>query len=274
MTVSCDHIDIKGRGTAAISNNCSDIGIDNVLYTPDSAMNLLSVSRLTESDLDILFRKGKAYVYKDGKAMFTPLADARHAKEELERLIQSSSVTEYIRAFTALVTRIPNMTNDEKRRQFVQGLKTNIRRAVDRANPAILEDAFTVALTEDIDFVASAATPQTTQQRNMAPQSTAIDVDAIQAPCFNRLTDKEHAYLRSTNACFRCRQPGHRSNACPLNRSRPRQQQFHQRRGPQVNSFEGMPQYYHGYPVPFGHGFMPMPMFPGYNVASTPPQQQ
>ncbi|KAJ2380781.1 hypothetical protein H4S02_006518 [Coemansia sp. RSA 2611] len=67
--MSGDHIDIKGRGTAAISKNCSDIGIDNVLYTPDSAINLLSVSRLTESDLDVLFRKGKAYVYKDGKAL-------------------------------------------------------------------------------------------------------------------------------------------------------------------------------------------------------------
>ncbi|KAJ2381493.1 hypothetical protein H4S02_006188 [Coemansia sp. RSA 2611] len=32
-------------------------------------MNLLSVSRLTDSDLDILFRKGKAYIYKGGKAL-------------------------------------------------------------------------------------------------------------------------------------------------------------------------------------------------------------
>ncbi|KAJ2683079.1 hypothetical protein IWW39_005698, partial [Coemansia spiralis] len=66
MTMSGDHFDIKGRGTAAICRNCSDIGIDNVLYTPDSAMNLLPVSRLTESALDVLFRKGKAYIYKDG----------------------------------------------------------------------------------------------------------------------------------------------------------------------------------------------------------------
>ncbi|KAJ1812321.1 hypothetical protein LPJ60_006578, partial [Coemansia sp. RSA 2675] len=92
---SCDHIVIKGRGTAAISKNCSDIGIDNVLYTPDSAMNLLPVSRLTESDLDVLFRKGKVCVYNDSKAMFTPLVDAQHAKEELKRLTQSSSVSEY-----------------------------------------------------------------------------------------------------------------------------------------------------------------------------------
>ncbi|KAJ2347403.1 hypothetical protein GGH91_001838 [Coemansia sp. RSA 2671] len=41
MTMSGDHIYIKGCGTAAISKNCSGIGIDNVLYTPDSAMNLL-----------------------------------------------------------------------------------------------------------------------------------------------------------------------------------------------------------------------------------------
>ncbi|KAJ2776792.1 hypothetical protein GGI18_004291, partial [Coemansia linderi] len=30
VTMGSDHVDIKGRGTAAISKNCSDIGIDNV----------------------------------------------------------------------------------------------------------------------------------------------------------------------------------------------------------------------------------------------------
>ncbi|KAJ2020448.1 hypothetical protein IWW57_005005 [Coemansia sp. S610] len=128
-------------------------------------MNLLPVSRLTESDLDVLFRKGKVCVYNDSKAMFTPLVDAQHAKEELKRLTQSSSVSEYVRTFPASVTCIPNMTNDKKRRQFVLGLKKPIRHAMDRANPATLEDAFTVALTESIDFVASVTTFPTTQQQ-------------------------------------------------------------------------------------------------------------
>ncbi|KAJ2727713.1 hypothetical protein IW152_006128, partial [Coemansia sp. BCRC 34962] len=69
MTMSGDHVSIKGCSPAALSKDCSDIGTDNVLYTPDSAMNLLSVSRLTESDLDVLFCEGKAYIYKDGKPL-------------------------------------------------------------------------------------------------------------------------------------------------------------------------------------------------------------
>ncbi|KAJ2741268.1 hypothetical protein GGI19_006974, partial [Coemansia pectinata] len=62
--MSGDHINIKGRGTVSISKDTNDIGIDNVLYTPDSAINLLSVSHLMESGLDVLFCKGHAYVYK------------------------------------------------------------------------------------------------------------------------------------------------------------------------------------------------------------------
>ncbi|KAJ2493065.1 hypothetical protein IWW37_000892 [Coemansia sp. RSA 2050] len=64
--VVCQYCSKPGH-TAAISKDCNDIGIDNVLYTPGSAMNLLSVSRLTESDLDTLFRKGKAYVRLQGQ---------------------------------------------------------------------------------------------------------------------------------------------------------------------------------------------------------------
>ncbi|KAJ2095456.1 hypothetical protein GGI16_005201 [Coemansia sp. S142-1] len=164
------------------------------------------------------------------------------------------------------------MEDEDMRHHFVHGLKKSVHWAVDRASPATLEDAFTVSLTEDIDFVASLSALQTTQQRNLAPQTTAMDVDAIHAPRFNRLTDEEHAYLRSINACFHCRQPGHCSNTCPLNNSHSCQQQFHQCRSPQVNSFEMMPQYYHGYPMSFRPGFMPM--YPGYSFPPALPQQQ
>ncbi|KAJ2573720.1 hypothetical protein GGH95_004018, partial [Coemansia sp. RSA 1836] len=36
MTMSGDSVAIKGRGTASIGKGCNDIGIDNVLYTPDA----------------------------------------------------------------------------------------------------------------------------------------------------------------------------------------------------------------------------------------------
>ncbi|KAJ1912758.1 hypothetical protein LPJ71_002655, partial [Coemansia sp. S17] len=205
-------------------------------------------------------------------ARFTPFADSCQAKVELEQLKISTTVTAYIKTFNAIVAHIPNMEDEDMRHHFVHGLKKSVHWAVDRASPATLEDAFTVSLTEDIDFVASLSALQTTQQRNLAPQTTAMDVDAIHAPRFNRLTDEEHAYLRSINACFHCRQPGHCSNTCPLNNSHSCQQQFHQCRSPQVNSFEMMPQYYHGYPMSFRPGFMPM--YPGYSFPPALPQQQ
>ncbi|KAJ2051643.1 hypothetical protein GGI08_005216, partial [Coemansia sp. S2] len=167
-----------------------------------------------------------------------PFADVRQAEAELEQIEITTTVAAYIKMFNVIVARIPNMEDEDMRRQFVHGLKNSVRQAVDRASPA-------------------------TQQRNPAPQTTAMDVDAIHAPRFNCLTDEECAYLRSINACFCCHQPRHRSNTCLLNNSHPCQQQFHQHRSPQVNSFEIMPQCYHGYLMPFGPGFMPM--YPGYS---------
>ncbi|KAJ2503152.1 hypothetical protein IWW47_002917, partial [Coemansia sp. RSA 2052] len=64
MTMSGDSVAIKGRGTASIGKGCNDIGIDNVLYTPDAAISLLSVHRLAEGGLDVLFRKGHAFIYQ------------------------------------------------------------------------------------------------------------------------------------------------------------------------------------------------------------------
>ncbi|KAJ2317877.1 hypothetical protein GGI00_006695, partial [Coemansia sp. RSA 2681] len=64
MTMSGDSVASKGRGTASIGKGCNDIGIDNVLYTPDAAISLLSVHRLAEGGLDVLFRKDHAFIYQ------------------------------------------------------------------------------------------------------------------------------------------------------------------------------------------------------------------
>ncbi|KAJ2462848.1 hypothetical protein GGI03_004219, partial [Coemansia sp. RSA 2337] len=75
--MSGNHVNIKGCGTASISKDNNDIGINNVLYTPDAAINLLSVSRLMESGLDVLFSKGHAYVYKDSAPLMAVKAKNR-----------------------------------------------------------------------------------------------------------------------------------------------------------------------------------------------------
>lgn len=213
-------------------------------------------------------------------ARFTPFADARQAEAELEQFEISTTVAEYIKMFTAIISRIPNMTDEDMRHHFVRGLKKKptIRRAVDRANPLTLEEAYNVARIEDVDFVATARPSLPTPRPVTTANRNAMDVDALQAPRLNKLTEQERNYLRSINACFRCRQTGHQQRFCPMLSLQPRQshqrqqQRPYQHRGPQVHNME-WPAMSYGYPVPYG--YVPHPyMQPPYGFAPPPQQQQ
>ncbi|KAJ2173228.1 hypothetical protein GGF45_004444, partial [Coemansia sp. RSA 551] len=61
-------ISVCGRGTARVGEEIS-FGIENVLLVPKSAINLLSVSQLIQSGMQILFKKSGAYVYENKKAI-------------------------------------------------------------------------------------------------------------------------------------------------------------------------------------------------------------
>ncbi|KAJ1952205.1 hypothetical protein GGI12_006305, partial [Dipsacomyces acuminosporus] len=60
---------------------------------------------------------------KDIGEQFTKFDDARRAESELQQLKQTGSVDAYISAFQSISLRITGMTDDEKRRWFVAGLK-------------------------------------------------------------------------------------------------------------------------------------------------------
>ncbi|KAJ2820873.1 hypothetical protein GGI24_004360 [Coemansia furcata] len=75
-------------------------------------------------------------------ARFTPYADARKAEAELEHLVLKTTVSEYIKDFTAIVSCIPNMNDDDQHHHFTEGIKKkSIHCAVDRANPATYDEA-------------------------------------------------------------------------------------------------------------------------------------
>ncbi|KAJ1956942.1 hypothetical protein EC988_001082 [Linderina pennispora] len=56
-----------GKGKVTISDGSNTLEITNVHHVPNSAMNLLSVSRLTANGNQVLFDGDNAYLYKDGK---------------------------------------------------------------------------------------------------------------------------------------------------------------------------------------------------------------
>ncbi|KAJ2253287.1 hypothetical protein GGI13_002780 [Coemansia sp. RSA 455] len=212
-------------------------------------------------------------------ARFTPFADAHQAEAELEQIEIMTTVTSYIKTFTAIIARIPNMEDEDMHCHFIRGLKRKpaIRRAVDRANPLNLKEACRAVLIEDVDFVATAWPAHPTPRQAAAANSNAMDVDAIQTPRLNRLTEQERNYLCSINACFRCCQTGHQQRFCPMPSSQPRQpyqcqqQQPCQFHGPQIHNMEwsAMP---YGYPVP--HGYVPYPYMQPLHGPAHPPQQQ
>ena len=162
-------------------------------------------------------------VFHDFQSFFSPVNDKYQAESELSRLRQQDSVKQYIEQFYEVTIRIPDMTNQDKRRWFLHGLRPAIRRELQRNSPETLESAQKMALVYDTSFT---MTPRQSQgpnpvfSRSSPPANgpTPMDVDAVRVP--GRLTDAERDYLKRNRGCFSCRKLGHLASACPTFRAR------------------------------------------------------
>ncbi|KAJ1900353.1 hypothetical protein LPJ66_001529 [Kickxella alabastrina] len=127
---------------------------------------------------------------------FTPFADNRQAEAELDVIMQTGTIQEYITAFQRLVLRIHGMTDDDQRRHFRRGLKPSIKRAVDMGAPTTLTEArrLTIIASTDYTELIQTRTPPCTP----APpphDHTAMDINAFQTLCLNHLSYGEHNHL-------------------------------------------------------------------------------
>jgi len=76
---------------------------------------------------------------------FTPHSDIASAEKELADICQTGSVTEYLKKFSQIIIRIPDMKDAERRRCFVRGLKPSTQKEIYRQCPATYEEACKIA---------------------------------------------------------------------------------------------------------------------------------
>jgi IS1 family transposase len=163
-------------------------------------------------------------------AYFIPAGTEVTARSQLVRLYQRTSVAEYTDRFRAIAANVPTMTDAEKRNTYTTGLKSEVRKQVAFANPSTFEE--TVAIASRIDDIlfqegrrdvrrllprADGASTSAAAANGPAPMDLSV-IRRNPAPNTDgpRLSDRERERLRSIDACFRCRQPGHMSSQCPL----------------------------------------------------------
>lgn len=76
---------------------------------------------------------------------FVPFSDANSAERELSSLTQTGTVDEYIRRFASISLRVQGMSDSERRRLFVRGLKSRTQQEVYRQNPVTYDEARRIA---------------------------------------------------------------------------------------------------------------------------------
>ena len=185
---------------------------------------------------------------------FQPMAPSKTARVALKQLTQKGrSVPSYNEAFLAQLQMIDDMSEADQITNYLNGLHPRIFMEVDRLEPKTLEEAMEQAHKEELRWTTHQRQRARQQQsshgttrshtsfapRNHpaahggAQQSVPMEIGNIESkhddgradskqmnamqqhPRVSKLTDAEREQCRKKGLCFRCRRPGHMSNACP-----------------------------------------------------------
>jgi Retrotransposon gag protein/Zinc knuckle len=170
-------------------------------------------------------------------ARFTPPDSVNKARESLKNLKQGrKGVATYTAEFRRFLRLIPNMDKGDALYVYLTGLEAETSKQVRLRQPTSLAAAITEAtIVHSILF--PDGFPQALPQARVAPavpvDSMAMELDNIRLElnalrsAFSKrrtgtlgpLTQTERQQLIETGSCFKCRQPGHMANACPLRSS-------------------------------------------------------
>lgn len=135
---------------------------------------------------------------------FVPLDSNRRSRDKLRKLVQKTSVSQYLTEFRNIVLMITDMSEGEKVDRFTQGLKRSIRLEVMKAGATTMADASRIALNVDSALFGAGLF----RSFNSSPSRTE-GYAPMEIGNFEQ-RDKD----RNNNACFKCHKVGCRPWKC------------------------------------------------------------
>jgi hypothetical protein len=170
------------------------------------------------------------------RAAFAPHNALQRARDRLDALKQTTSVTAYNNRFREILLEIPNMQPEEQLHRYLTGLKTGVKRQLLIHKPPDLDSAMAMADRIDETGVEAAGMQQTGRYRpwfgNNQAGPAPMEIGAMPIPGprqRTRLTPQQREYLLNNNGCLYCRRLGHTIQQC---RARPPPRANMQRQGP------------------------------------------
>jgi len=150
---------------------------------------------------------------------FTPHSDIASAEKELADVRQTGSVADYLKIFSQIIVRIPDMKDAERRRCFVRGLKSSTQKEIYRQCPNSYKEACRIAQLFDHASFQLFTAPKNFYQVQSRPQfqdSSRMEIDQVSVIRPKKLSDTERDYLIKNRGCFSCRKLGHTAASCKL----------------------------------------------------------
>lgn len=183
------------------------------------------------------------------RTAFAPHNAQQKARDKIDTLRQTTSVTVYNTKFRELMLEIPNMTAAELLHRYIAGLKPVTKQHLLIHDPQTLDEAMNMA--DRVDTAAYEARQSNSGNSNnrrrpvrwnrpFRPDPTGptpMELGALSTPR-RKLTFTERQYLIKNNGCFYCRKLGHTVSQCRLRGNPPMQQPFQNNR---ARPFEQMP---------------------------------
>ncbi len=165
--------------------------------------------------------------FKDGLTKsFRTINHSDRARDQLVRLVQRTSVSEYANRFSALVFDIEDLQESEKIDRFFRGLKPAIRKElVLKGKPQTFDDLLKEA--ERVDSILFEVSSNSRRQpveryQDKRNEPVPMELDVIAQPhndskanTFTKLTPELKQQLIKEGKCLYCRQPGHKAMECP-----------------------------------------------------------
>jgi hypothetical protein len=132
-------------------------------------------------------------------AQFKPVNAEKIARDKLRNLVQTSSVLKYINLFNTLCLDIPNLVEEDRLDKFLNGLKPDVQKEVEREEPKFLSDAMRIAQRIDqVNHRFNLKTKFVTTDNWKRKNESVIHNDPMQIDHIETVSRSKHHYRKRT----------------------------------------------------------------------------